>query len=1011
MVDYFHICMLDPTVRVVNNNAQSGKYCNWLLQHVTPEQSRSDEFCHSMKVALEQYNDGFKRGILKRNGISNDIGSFKTTDEFLNTMQQLMGQGQQISQSMSNKMEELKGQYEIVAESPNWFIVNPKTYEAERYFGSSTDWCTVANKDYFDSYNRKGPLYITYPKNGNDKLKMQFHFATNSYASYDDEVYKNPKECVYQVLGDGDDFNEVYSMWEKNNGAFANFKFIKFSEVPELLAKHTPLREIFNYVFTLNNNNYVTVGLNGRYNFIGKDEKGDFTRLVSPDKWFYNVHGHFNDIEGEESFIVEPECGGYNVLTQDGKILLKNNVTRIGKMHYGWAFCCFPDKFKSSNFINDKGETLLPENVSVTYDFENGYGKFYVDGKGFNVVDTKGKIILDKYYSQIYTTPYRDQFIVMVKDAVYNIINLDNTFITPNQTYISVKVNTEWNGYEVNIKNILYTKDAYTAGGSIQFAGNLRKFLLKRDGTLCDSPNIYHEPQPLSQAEIDELGIHIQQPAQQVSESKQTKGRRIYLTENQVSEIQQKLQQARSETNTNPTEGQKHAGNYKMGRVNILGYDIAIENPKGTYRSGKDKNGKEWKILMQNDYGYFTHTLGQDGDAIDVFIGSNFQTNSIFAIDQRIDGKFDETKIMLGFKTEQQAKEAYLANYEKDWKGFWKITEVSHEVFQNWLYDGYKQRKPFFKYAEIKKNKLNEEMVKAYHGSPCTTIGKFKKGSHGVLGPGIYFSEEKDYTTKYAKKYGSGAIYEVEIELYKPLVLTSDNPTKDFLDFVYKTESVYRRREQKQSNINYMVETKDVKKFLSMGYDGVIWDYAGNKEYVVYDGSKITILNKDDMISESSFQDAEEWGKWWKDIVRTKQHNGVVTLYHNTTCKSLEHILFDKELSTKQHHTEGHGDMLFFTVNPEAWGNECKIAIDVPVDEFTGSYDGFHFVNTDSVVYEHNIPINKYNFRILEVKHLTSDRIFEILRGDYNMKQEQEYIYEKFFDGIPCIANWFTDRI
>ena len=184
--------------------------------------------------------------------------------------------------------------------------------------------------------------------------------------------------------------------------------------------------------------------------------------------------------------------------------------------------------------------------------------------------------------------------------------------------------------------------------------------------------------------------------------------RRIFLNEDQIcfiisENLQQELAQARQETNTNPTDAQKEAGNYKMGRITIMGYKIAIENPKGSIRRGKDRNGKEWQIKMQNDYGYFTHTKAIDGDAVDVFIGPHLESPNIFAIDQKIGGKFDETKIMLGFNTEEEARNGYLSNYEKGWKGLWKITKVGHETFKKWLYDGYKQRKPFYDYNEIKK--------------------------------------------------------------------------------------------------------------------------------------------------------------------------------------------------------------------------------------------------------------------------------------------------------------------
>ncbi len=170
--------------------------------------------------------------------------------------------------------------------------------------------------------------------------------------------------------------------------------------------------------------------------------------------------------------------------------------------------------------------------------------------------------------------------------------------------------------------------------------------------------------------------------------------------------LEAELARARKETDNNPTDGQKEAGNYKKGHVNILGFNISIENPKGTYRSGKDRNGKEWRTLMHNDYGYFTRTLGKDGDAVDVFIGPNLNSDKIYPIDQYVDGKFDETKVMLGFDTPEEAKKAYLSNYEKDWNGFKYITEIGIDEFKEWLYNGRRQRKAFALYKS-----LNEEIT------------------------------------------------------------------------------------------------------------------------------------------------------------------------------------------------------------------------------------------------------------------------------------------------------------
>ncbi len=162
--------------------------------------------------------------------------------------------------------------------------------------------------------------------------------------------------------------------------------------------------------------------------------------------------------------------------------------------------------------------------------------------------------------------------------------------------------------------------------------------------------------------------------------------------------------------NTNPTDGQKQAGNYKKGHIVVRGMKITIEQPKGSYRKGKDANGREWKQLMHNHYGYFTRTKGKDGDEVDVFLGPRLKSfTTVFVIDQNNGSReFDESKVMLGFDSEDKAKDAYLSNYKKGWNRIRKITGVPLKIFKEWLYRGRKQRQPFGDYVTIKQKKLNE---------------------------------------------------------------------------------------------------------------------------------------------------------------------------------------------------------------------------------------------------------------------------------------------------------------
>lgn len=173
--------------------------------------------------------------------------------------------------------------------------------------------------------------------------------------------------------------------------------------------------------------------------------------------------------------------------------------------------------------------------------------------------------------------------------------------------------------------------------------------------------------------------------------------------------IDEEIYNARNAVNTNPTDRQKEAGNYKKGHVTVNGFRISIENPKGSYRKGKAKNGREWSIQMPHDYGYFLKTKGKDGDAIDVFIGDSLESEKIYVVDQKLHGKFDESKVMFCFDSIEEAKQGYMDSYEEGWKGFWKITPVSLPVFKKWLYDGRKQRKPFYDYVEIIKHNKKEK--------------------------------------------------------------------------------------------------------------------------------------------------------------------------------------------------------------------------------------------------------------------------------------------------------------
>lgn len=171
----------------------------------------------------------------------------------------------------------------------------------------------------------------------------------------------------------------------------------------------------------------------------------------------------------------------------------------------------------------------------------------------------------------------------------------------------------------------------------------------------------------------------------------------------------ERLKSAIAETETEPTEAQKKAGNYKKGHLSFGGYDYTVETPKGVTRSGKDEQGKPWSVTMHDTYGYILGKIGVDGDHIDMFINDaadldTFDGN-VYVVDQvnPETGEFDEHKVMYGYPSEEAATEAYLANYSKGWKGLGKVTSVTKATFDKWLESSDRKTKPFAEYAMVQK--------------------------------------------------------------------------------------------------------------------------------------------------------------------------------------------------------------------------------------------------------------------------------------------------------------------
>lgn len=261
-----------------------------------------------------------------------------------------------------------------------------------------------------------------------------------------------------------------------------------------------------------------------------------------------------------------------------------------------------------------------------------------------------------------------------------------------------------------------------------------------------------------------------------------------------------RLEEERKKVDESPTDAQKEAGNYKKGHVSVDGYNITIENPKGSERSGTDANGERWSVTMNNDYGYIRGTEGVDGDHIDVFLSDFPSQGSVYVIDQVNPGtgEFDEHKVMYGFSSMDEATAAYLANYSPGWKGLGTISEVSKDEFKKWIESSHRKTKPFAEYKNVKAITVDVDQTPTnvnsdgllvdndgnpltlYHGTPNDVAqlrdlepGHVRKGEDEESrfnGRGVSFTPNRSVAVDYANavKGANGKVFEANVRLKKP---------------------------------------------------------------------------------------------------------------------------------------------------------------------------------------------------------------------------------------------------
>jgi len=216
--------------------------------------------------------------------------------------------------------------------------------------------------------------------------------------------------------------------------------------------------------------------------------------------------------------------------------------------------------------------------------------------------------------------------------------------------------------------------------------------------------------------------------------------------------MREDIEAAAALTDVNPSDEQKAAGNYRKGKIRLHGLEIAIENPKGSARSGVGYGGKPWSITMANHYGYIKKTESEaDGDHVDVFIGPDPKSEVVFVINQTKGPTwthFDEHKVMLGWHTADAAKQGYLDNYSAGWNGFDSIITMTMDQFKDWLEHGSTGERAVSRYS-VTANLYSQVLARYYKASSDEAQERFWAGDERDI---VVIQDRKPM--RYSRRHG-----------------------------------------------------------------------------------------------------------------------------------------------------------------------------------------------------------------------------------------------------------------
>lgn len=177
----FNKDVLDWIIPALENTdpTPNKKYTQWLARNYIRGNTKLEDVTSTVAEALHKFDLLSRRKKLTPE--YSDINKYPSFGNFLDVMDQF---------ELPEDQEMPRGEAKVVYEDASVRIIVPEDQAAACYYGQGTRWCTAATKayNYFDRYNRQGPMYILLPKKPRwAGEKYQLHFPSEQFMDENDD--------------------------------------------------------------------------------------------------------------------------------------------------------------------------------------------------------------------------------------------------------------------------------------------------------------------------------------------------------------------------------------------------------------------------------------------------------------------------------------------------------------------------------------------------------------------------------------------------------------------------------------------------------------------------------------------------------------------------------------------------------------------------------------------------------------------------------------------------------